>query len=223
MNSKYSDSCDKPGSHNYNGEQGTPGPAPAGCFALHPNRRYNTILKGETQHCTRVMWRVGGSASWGSREVGGTRLKTTSHLKYMQHFRDHKNHLCKSKVKIFSPFHLWSPPTTHHHKPSLDILYYSNLKYRWYHIIRSLSISVRNITGTRPCQRREATWENVQNVQQKKSEIEIVLGGGRVMMNYCQIHLGKSSIRELLHKTFPQTRSSCESVCLLAASPEPLE
>ena len=48
MNSKYSDSCDKPNSHNYNCDQPTANPA--GSFSLHPNRRYNTILKGETQH-----------------------------------------------------------------------------------------------------------------------------------------------------------------------------
>ena len=50
MNSKYSDSCDKPGSYNYNSKEGTPSPATS--FTLHPNRQYNTILKGETQYST---------------------------------------------------------------------------------------------------------------------------------------------------------------------------
>ena len=54
MNSKYSDSSDNPSSHNYDGEQ--PTPSPAASFTLHPNRRYNTILKGETQHCN-LIWR----------------------------------------------------------------------------------------------------------------------------------------------------------------------
>ena len=78
MNSKYSDSCDKPGSYNYNSKEGTPSPATS--FTLHPNRQYNTILKGETQYSTgcymkgeggegllivvQCYWVEGGSVAW---------------------------------------------------------------------------------------------------------------------------------------------------------------
>ena len=58
MNSNYSDNCEKPSSHNYNGERGTP----AASFALKPNRQYNTISKGETKHST-VSYMTGGGRS----------------------------------------------------------------------------------------------------------------------------------------------------------------
>ena len=65
MNSKYSDSCDKPGSYNYNGEEGAP--TQAASFALDPNRQYNTILKGETQHSTDCYMKGAGGEGLGHK------------------------------------------------------------------------------------------------------------------------------------------------------------
>ena len=78
MNSKYSDSCDKPSSQNYNGEQQTP--SPAASFTLHPNRRYNTILKGETQHCNLIC----------REREGGDKVKNYHSNKYSIVLREHK-------------------------------------------------------------------------------------------------------------------------------------